>query len=66
MSGSKPGSPAFWADALTSEPPGKPDNKDLKNEAGVAVGCSGQGFTGRLLVCTEQPEWSEGEANWRV
>ena len=41
-------------------------NEDLKNGAGVAVGCSEQGFTGRLLVCTEQPEWREGEASRRV
>lgn len=41
-------------------------NKDSENEARVAVGCSGQGFTGRLLVCTEQPEWSEGETNRSV
>ena len=41
-------------------------NKDSENEARVGVGCSGQGFTGRLLVCAEQPEWSEGETNRSV
>ena len=51
--GNKPGSPALWAGALPSEPPGKPiltKEARIYNGAKTASSINGAGKTGQLHV----------------